>query len=177
MILIKPDAFERKLVAKILNDFEQVGKIRRMYSGRMNAGNCAFHYADHVGKLYYPALVKQMISGISLFIDLDMYWTTARGGAIMVRDRYGVEGPRNLIHASDSEEADIRETTYWFKGYPDDSGIARREVLSQSAVLQQSVGCSVRRGRAGTALPELQQETDRLENGAKAPPGGGDQGP
>lgn len=115
MIIIKPDAFERRLAACILDRFTGY---RRIYSGRMSQENCAEHYKDHIGKPFYRALVVQMISGISLFVDLDMPWMAARIIAQDVRIRLGCEGPRNLIHASDSQEANERETAYWFKGYP-----------------------------------------------------------
>lgn len=121
MIIIKPDAFERQLVGKILGMFEDAeGIIRRLYSGRFTVENCQHHYAAHIGRPYYPALQAQMISGISLFVDLDLGWQLARNIALSIRVIWGVEGPRNLIHASDSFESDATETAYWFKGYPDD---------------------------------------------------------
>lgn len=155
MIILKPDAFERRLVGCILRYFEP--NIIRMYTGRMHKDHCNVHYADHIGKPYYMALVHQMISGISLFVDVGPEWYIARGVALTVRENYGVEGPRNLIHASDSQEANERETAYWFKGYPNDSGICRREVLPQSVNFGQELGCSVERAI-------LQGKDGKLEN-------------
>jgi nucleoside-diphosphate kinase len=154
MIIIKPDAFDRKLVAIILAQFEP--GIKRAYTGRMHVDQCRFHYAEHVGKPFYPALVHQMTSGISLFVDVSEGWEAAREKAMIIRARYGIEGPRNLIHASDSLAASIRETDFWFKGFANDSGITRREVLSQSQPFGQELGCSVERAILPRQAGELE---------------------
>lgn len=122
MIILKPDAFERCLVGSVLSHFESWPwgqRIRRMYSGRVTREHCEIHYAKEVGQPHYEALVAFMRSGISLFVDFDIHWQHVRMTALKIREKYGVvAGSRNLIHSSDSQEADDRETTFWFKGYP-----------------------------------------------------------
>lgn len=138
VIILKPDAFDRALVGTILARFECKDTrsqrpshqlIRRSYTGRFTPIHCREHYADHIGKPFFGGLFNQMISGISMFLDLDMPWDEAREIAMLLRSNYGTEGPRNLIHASDSQDANIRETVYWFKGYPDDCPVKRQYVL------------------------------------------------
>ena len=114
MIIIKPDAFERRIVGKILETFEHFG-FRRIYSGRMTQEHCDIHYAAHIGQPYYGRLCEHMKSGLCLFVDLQGDWEAARSLAAMIRGR--TEDPRNLIHASDSQEADERETNFWFRHY------------------------------------------------------------
>jgi nucleoside-diphosphate kinase len=117
VIIIKPDAFDRGLVGEILTAYSAKRNVfNRMYSDWMSLLDCRNHYSAHVGKDYYGALVHQMISGLCLFVDLHMDWFVARSIALEVRETWGVEGPRNLIHASDSAEADVAETAYWFEG-------------------------------------------------------------
>lgn len=119
MIILKPDAFRRRLISKILLAFEPECEIEVMYSGKMSQTNCRIHYAAHVHKPYFPGLVAHMTSGISLFVLTDMPWDRERELALRIRADYGsCEGPRNLIHASDSLEANHSESDYWFARYP-----------------------------------------------------------
>ena len=120
MIIIKPDAFERGLVGELLASFEinEEKVFNRMYSGTMTIENCRAHYAAHIGQPYYQGLVHHMTQGICLFVDTRMHWGIVRDISLQLRKHYGVEGPRNLIHASDSAETNVSETAYWFKGYP-----------------------------------------------------------
>jgi nucleoside diphosphate kinase len=116
VIIIKPDAFDRGLVGEILTAYSAKRNVfNRMYSARMSLLDCKNHYFKEVGKDHYDALVHQMISGLCLFVDLNMDWFVARSIALEIR-LWGVEGPRNLIHASDSAAVDVIETAYWFEG-------------------------------------------------------------
>lgn len=114
MIIIKPDAFQRRLVGEILSRFEVYG-IRKVQTVWMTVQDCEGHYREHIGKDFYPGLVAQMTSGLSLIVDLTGSWKDVREVAMEIREEYGTQGPRNLIHASDSEMSNKRETSFWFE--------------------------------------------------------------
>ena len=111
MIIIKPDAFKRQLVGRILSRFEP--HLRYMYTKQMTVADCEAHYGEHIGAPYYENLVKHMTSDISLLASLNMPWEKAREIALQIRREHFIEGPKNLIHASDSYEWNQRETEYW----------------------------------------------------------------
>lgn len=115
MLILKPDAFERMLIGEILKIYEP--NIIEMHTDVFDERDCEIHYKEEVGKPHYDALVRHMKSSPSLFVLVDMHWGIARLLAIGVRDRWrSLSGPKNLIHSSDSEISDARETAYWFGG-------------------------------------------------------------
>jgi len=169
MIIIKPDAFERRLVGQILTRFEGLGHLKRMCFSRMNLADCREHYAAHVDESFYPALVQHMTSGASLFIEIDCPWEPVRRMGELIRASLGVEGPRNLVHISDSAAADAAETRYWI----DDCPSTEREILSISDHDRQELDSPM--SRECRAI--IQGEASELENvpqGAEAGRPGGD---
>ena len=119
LILIKPDAVERRLTGEILRRIEAKGYTLT-----------AQHYAEHVDKPFYPGVVEYMTSGNvvaavaegqrvvegvrSLMGPTDP--TTAAPGTIrgdLGRD-WGTPAILNLVHGSDSDESAAREIAIWF---------------------------------------------------------------
>lgn len=163
MLIIKPDAFERRVAAQILEKYERCGAILRAYTGVMTKENCLVHYEAHIGKPFFNALCEHMMSGHSMFVEVDLHWKYARQMAEIIRAQYGTEGPRNLIHASDSQEANIRETDYWFKGYGHVCKSGGREVLPESPVRGTELGSAISR-QAGVALQEVRCDLENCSN-------------
>jgi nucleoside-diphosphate kinase len=117
VLIIKPDAIERRIVGLILNEFEHAGgNIVDAYLTRMTIDDCKIHYADHILKAFYGGLVDHMTSGKSLILDMSISVPVAREIAMRIRTEYDfVCGPRNLIHASDSVASHEREHKFWFE--------------------------------------------------------------
>jgi len=115
LVIIKPDAFTRRLVGVILTRLETLSPIRKLYSHTFSPRDCDVHYKDHIGRSYYGALCDHMQSGTSLILEINADWHTLRVAALEIRcsTLMGCEGPKNLIHAPDSEDAEARESTYW----------------------------------------------------------------
>ncbi len=115
VVLIKPDAFERKIVGNIISVLEFDFKIMQAKIVYMNEYWISRHYKDHVDKDYYSNLHAFMCSGPTLAlmmfgkdIVVDMLDYRDR-----IRDCFGAENPRNLIHASDIANS-IYELDLWF---------------------------------------------------------------
>jgi len=115
VVLIKPDAFERKIVGNIISVLEFDFKIIQAKTVYMNTYWISRHYKDHVDKDYYNNLHAFMSSGPTL--ALLMFGTDIVVDMLDYRDRirdcFGTENPRNLIHASDLENV-MYELDLWF---------------------------------------------------------------
>ena len=127
LILLKPDAVERQLVGTILCRFEQKGlKIVAMRMLQITPELARKHYADHVGKPFYPGLEDYITSSPVVAAILEgteaiavvrrMIGPTngieAPSGTI--RGDFALSGQRNLVHASDSAAAAEREMSIFF---------------------------------------------------------------
>ena len=64
LVLLKPDAVERKLVGEIVSRFEAKNlDIVAMELRQLDADTLARHYEEHVGKGFYTDLVEFMSRG------------------------------------------------------------------------------------------------------------------
>jgi nucleoside-diphosphate kinase len=127
VVLIKPDAVERKLAGEILARFEQRGleirEARLLTVGRSLADE---HYAEHREKPFFGELVEFITSGPTLALVLEgesaisvvrttmgaTNPTDAAPGTI--RGDFALAMPDNLVHGSDSPESAQREISLWF---------------------------------------------------------------
>ncbi len=132
LVLIKPDGVRRGLVGDILRRIEAKGYILAELQLRTASSELlAAHYAEHIGKPFYPALLEFMSSGpvvaaviegqecIAGFRSLAGATnpSTAAPGTIrgdLGRD-WGLAVQQNLVHGSDSEESATREIGIWFQ--------------------------------------------------------------
>lgn len=131
LVLVKPDGVSRGLTGTILSRIEAKGytiaELKRVHATRELLEE---HYAEHVGKPFFDALVEFMLSGpivaavfegervIEGFRSLtgSTEPTTAAPGTIrgdFGRD-WGAEVQQNLVHGSDSAESAVREISIWF---------------------------------------------------------------
>jgi nucleoside-diphosphate kinase len=129
LVLIKPDAVRRGLIGEILSRYERRGLSIVALDQRVVDGDFAdAHYAEHVGRGFYPAL-REFITGgplVALVLEGDqsidvvrtMNGTTdARKAAPgTVRGDLALSTSENLVHASDSAESAKREIDLWFPG-------------------------------------------------------------
>jgi nucleoside-diphosphate kinase len=129
LILVKPDAFERRLTGEIIARFERKGLIivamKHMTVDRDLAEN---HYAEHAGKPFFGDLVDFITGGplVALVLEGHEAVTAARQviGATnpleaapgSIRGEFGLEVQTNLVHGSDSAESATREIGLFFPG-------------------------------------------------------------
>lgn len=127
LVLIKPDAVRRGLVGLVLSRYEAKGlRILAMAQRRIDAELADRHYAEHVGKDFYPPLRDFVTSGplVALVLEGDDAVSVVRAlnGATdgrkaapgSIRGDYSCSNRENLVHGSDSVESADREIALWF---------------------------------------------------------------
>lgn len=128
LIIIKPDAFQRKLTGIILSRFENKGfLIKELKSYIFTKEKAEEFYSDHKNKPFFSELVSFISSSTVVVCILEgenainivrqMIGSTrsfeAQPGTI--RGDYGLGITNNIIHASDSYESFIKESKVIFK--------------------------------------------------------------
>ncbi|MGA8924876.1 MAG: nucleoside-diphosphate kinase [Solirubrobacterales bacterium] len=127
LILVKPDAFERRLTGEVIARFERKGlhlvalKLMQADEELANA-----HYAEHTDKPFFGELVDFITSGdlVALVLEGPNAVKAARqvigatdpveADAGSLRGEFGTEVTFNLVHGSDSQESAEREIGIWF---------------------------------------------------------------
>jgi nucleoside-diphosphate kinase len=128
LIVIKPDAFERKLTGTILSRFENKGfLIKELKSYIFTKEKAEEFYSAHQNKPFFNELVSFISSSTvvacilvgenAINVVRQMIGSTrsfeAQPGTI--RGDYGLGITNNIIHASDSYESFIKESKVIFK--------------------------------------------------------------
>ena len=130
LVLLKPDAVERKLVGAIVARFEAKNlDIVAMDLRRLDADILARHYEEHVGKGFYGELVEFMSRGpvVAMVVEgPENTWEVVRKmmGATnprnaepgTIRGDLGILFTENLVHGSDSLASAEREIGIFFPG-------------------------------------------------------------
>ena len=127
LVLIKPDAVERKLAGEILARFEQRGlELRAAKLLTVDRSLAEEHYAEHNEKPFFGELVEFITSGptLALVVEGEGAIATLRTtiGATnpadaepgSIRGDLALAMPDNLVHGSDSPESAAREISLWF---------------------------------------------------------------
>ncbi len=123
LVLLKPDAVERKLVGQIVARFEAKNlDIVAMDQRRLDSEILARHYEEHVGKGFYDELVQFMSRGpvVAMVVEgPEDTWEVVRNmmGATnprkaapgTIRGDLGILFTENLVHGSDSAASAERE--------------------------------------------------------------------
>jgi nucleoside-diphosphate kinase len=127
LVLIKPDAMQRRLAGEILARLEGRGlTVRAAKLVRVDRGLAERHYAEHVDKPFFGELVEFITSSPTLALVLE-----GEGAIKVVRTTMGATNPvdaapgtirgdlalampDNLVHGSDSPESAEREIGLWF---------------------------------------------------------------
>ncbi len=128
LVLVKPDGVERRLVGEIIGRFERRGL--RMVAAELRtleSETAERHYAEHLGKPFYDALVAFITRGPVMAMVIEGPTDTwqivrtmmgptnpAAAPAGTIRGDLGVEISQNLIHGSDSAESAQREIAIFF---------------------------------------------------------------
>jgi nucleoside-diphosphate kinase len=127
LILIKPDAIERRLAGQLIVRLENKGlAIVGMKMLQVTPELSRKHYAEHVNKPFYPLLEQFITSGPVIAIVAQGPDAVAVVRAMMgptngrqappgtIRGDYGMSRQMNLMHGSDSAEAARREIEIYF---------------------------------------------------------------
>ena len=129
-IICKPDAVERGLVGEILARIER--RQLRIVAAELRTISPATaeqHYAEHVGKPFFPSLVEFITRGPAMLAVIEgpqdtwkvlrtmMGSTNPRDAAPgPIRGDLGISHTENLIHGSDGPESAAREIALFFPG-------------------------------------------------------------
>ena len=127
LILIKPDALQRRLAGEILARIERRGfTLRAGKLVHVDRRLGETHYAEHREKPFFGELVEFITSGptLALVVEGEGAIATLRQtvGATnpadaepgSIRGDLALSMPDNLVHASDSAESAQREISLWF---------------------------------------------------------------
>src|SRR6266850_7593246 len=127
LILIKPDAVERKLAGEILARIERRGFTLR--AGKLVHVDRTLgetHYVEHREKPFFGELVEFITSGPTLAFVLEGEGAIATCRKTIgatnpadadpgsLRGEFALAMPNNLVHGSDSPESAEREIGIWF---------------------------------------------------------------
>ncbi len=128
LILLKPDAVQRRLSGEIIGRFEKKGLrlvgLKLVHAPRALAEK---HYAVHAGKPFYESLLSFLTSGPTVA----MVWEGREAVAACrnligatdgvkappgsIRGDFAITVQNNLVHGSDSPETAAAEIALWFK--------------------------------------------------------------
>jgi nucleoside-diphosphate kinase len=127
LVLIKPDAIQRRLAGEILGRFEGRGlEIRAAKLLTVDRALAEEHYAEHKEKPFFGELVEFITSAPTLALVLEgesaisVVRTTmgatnpAEAEPGSIRGDFALAMPDNLVHGSDSPESARREIGLWF---------------------------------------------------------------
>lgn len=128
LILLKPDAVQRRLIGEITGRFERKGLrlagMKYLLATRPMAEN---HYAVHKGKPFYESLLQFLTSGPIVAMVWEGREAVAVGRTLMgatdgaksppgtIRGDFSLSVQNNLIHGSDSPENAATEIALWFE--------------------------------------------------------------
>ena len=127
LVLIKPDAMQRRLAGQILARFEDRGlTIRAAKLVQVDRDLAERHYAEHREKPFFGELVEFITSAptLALVLEGESAVSVVRStiGATnpadaapgTIRGDFALAMPDNLVHGSDAPESAAREVALWF---------------------------------------------------------------
>ena len=128
LILLKPDAVQRRLVGEIMSRFERKGLrlagLKLVQAPRELAEK---HYAVHKGKPFYDSLLAFLTSGptaamvwegreaVAVCRNLMGLTDGAKAPPGTIRGDFALSVQNNLVHGSDSPENAATEIALWFQ--------------------------------------------------------------
>jgi nucleoside-diphosphate kinase len=127
LILIKPDAIQRRLAGRLIGRLEDKGlSIVGMKLLQITPELSRRHYAEHVNKPFYPLVEQFITSGPVIALVAEGPEAVSVVRAMMgptngrqapsgtIRGDYGVSRQMNLMHGSDGVDAAKREIEIYF---------------------------------------------------------------
>ena len=127
LVLIKPDAVERRLTGEIISIYEKKGlHISALKITKPSKETAEEHYAEHTGKPFFDNLVSYITSGevcalilegnnvIAMVRKMNGATDPANAEAGTIRGQFAISMSENTVHASESMESAQREIKIWF---------------------------------------------------------------
>jgi nucleoside-diphosphate kinase len=127
LILVKPDAFERRLTGEVIARFERKGlTIVAMKHMSIDRDLAERHYDEHREKPFFGDLVEFITSGSLVAFVLEGHEAVTAARQVIgatnpleaapgsIRGDFGLEVQTNLVHGSDSAESAEREVGLFF---------------------------------------------------------------
>ena len=127
LIIIKPDAVQRRLIGPIVTRFETKGlRVAALKLMRVSRDLGERHYAEHKGRPFFDGLIDFITSGPvvvgvlhgneAIAVVRSMLGATngTAAAAGTIRGDYSISKQNNLVHGSDSPESAQREIALWF---------------------------------------------------------------
>ncbi|MDD3705370.1 MAG: nucleoside-diphosphate kinase [Clostridiaceae bacterium] len=127
LIIIKPDAMERKLMGKIISIYEQEGfHISAIKILKPSAEIAKSHYYEHKNKSFFKALIDYITRGevcvliaegvnaIELVRKINGATDPVEAEPCSIRSRYALSKTENSVHSSDSLKSAEYEISIWF---------------------------------------------------------------
>jgi len=127
LVLLKPDCVERRLVGRVLARIEDKGlNIVAMKLMRVTRELARRHYAEHLGKAFYPGLeafitasplVAMVVEGPEAIEVMRKMAGATNGRQAQpgtIRGDFSSSRQLNLVHASDGPESAGREIEIFF---------------------------------------------------------------
>ena len=149
LIILKPDALQRRLVGRIVQRFEDKGLvIAGMKLMEISRELAERHYAPHKEKPFYPPLIDYITGGPVVVMVLRGRRVIEIARALMgktfgyeaapgtIRGDFGASRSFNLVHGSDSPETAEAEIAFYFDkselvdyAPPDDKWVSQQNEL------------------------------------------------
>ena len=127
LVLLKPDAVRRRLVAELIGRFERRGfRIRGLKQLVLERSVAEEHYAEHSERPFFGELVDFITSGplVALALEGPSAISTVRtmmgstnpldSAPGTIRGDYALVLSENIVHGSDSPESAARELPLYF---------------------------------------------------------------
>ena len=128
LVIIKPDAVQRKLIGPIIERFERKGlRIVGAKFIRVPRDLAKQHYGEHKDKPFFDSLLDFITSSpvmvlairgsrqtIPIVRKLVGATDAAAADPGTIRGDFGMSKSTNMVHASDSAESAQRELALWF---------------------------------------------------------------
>ena len=128
LILLKPDAVQRRLAGEILGRFERKGlRLAALKLVQADKALAEKHYEVHKERPFYGSLISFLTSGPTVALVLEgreavlvartLVGATdgAKSAPATIRGDYAISVQNNLVHGSDSAENAAKEIALWFK--------------------------------------------------------------
>ena len=127
LVLIKPDAMQRRLAGEIISRLEKEGlKVVALKMLHMDEALAKRHYDIHVGKLFFEGLIEYITSTPVIAIVFEGVGAVevvrrlmgatdpAKAETGTIRADFGLDIQNNAVHGSDSVESAEKEIKLFF---------------------------------------------------------------
>ncbi|WP_333887286.1 nucleoside-diphosphate kinase [Clostridium sp.] len=127
LVLIKPDAMERKLMGEIISVYEKKGlHIAALKIVKPTVDMAKKHYSEHKDKPFFQelinfitrsevcALIIEGQNAVEVVRKINGATDPKDAEAGTIRGRFAISKSENAVHSSDSVESAVSEIALWF---------------------------------------------------------------